>query len=1177
MFASAQNPCKQSEVMKAYYQNNPAEKVKATQLDAFTGDLVKKIQTEGFGSGPEYTIPVVFHVFGTDFISGPVNEQTIINALKQVNDDFHGLNDDFNSIDPLFNNIKETMNVWFKLAQLDPSGNPTTGINFYPVEKGFGNGSGYDNKIRQYAWDNKKYCNVYIMLDMYDDGDYYNSGVAWYPSQSMTDNNTARIVYNGRYLFGNTNKEFSSTLSHEFGHWLNLAHSFEGGCTYPNDQVDDTPPENASVGECRGTKNCFNQFVNGENYMGYTGASKQCYKMFTQGQVARMLAAIQSGPRSPLWQPANLTATGVNLDPTTPRVLWFGDRFVETFVNDGSINNSLKIRLVNKTFAVTSGNLVQGTHYTAANLPAGLTMQVTVNDATNATITLLGNATAHAQANSISNATLTFLNAAITGGLSGLTNPTNNKLSVLFSDPYTSYCIPGVNFGSYSRITNVKFGTINYNSVQEGVSDLTNKVVTNLTKGAVQQLKVTVNIPNASATSPDVNRIRVWADWNGNFVYETGELVANQEFNTSAIAASGPYTYTTNITVPSTAVTGKVGMRVLVHYKAGTFGDDPCASVESGEFEDYGLNILGTNNPFKAEFLQDKALVALSEGVTFSDISTAAPGTTITSWQWSFPGGTPSSFSGQTPPPVIYATPGVYSPSLTITNSSGQSQTFTKTNGVTSRLSYCQPTYRYGGYVYLSKVQFNTINNSTAYNNITDYYSTISTNVTRGQTYSLAVTATDPNFSTGGSTSNDNWRIRVWADWNYNSVYDAGELIASQQFVQKNMPSGVLTATVPVTIPTNASLNKVGIRVMVHFVYPGRNEGDGPCDEMDSGESEDYGLVIQGSGGDIIAPSAPTNLAASNITMNSVQLNWTASTDNVGVTGYDIYNGTTLAGSSTTTSYNVTGLTAATSYTFTVKAKDAAGNISAASNAVTATTSSNTATYCAVTNGSAGQYVTKLVFGSISNTTTFATNGYGDYTAMTATASKGSTVNLAVTLQALWAGSRAAVWIDWNQDGDFTDAGEQVLNASGASASAYSATVTIPSSALTGKTRMRVRAEYGLSTISSCGNGWHSEVEDYSVNINSGAPGASEQANAENKLQGVYVYPNPSNGSFMVQVPASATDAEITVFNATGGIVKTINAKNKTYIRVELQAVPGVYFVRVRNNGKSSTHSMVIR
>ncbi|NEW06619.1 hypothetical protein GK047_11400 [Paenibacillus sp. SYP-B3998] len=89
--------------------------------------------------------------------------------------------------------------------------------------------------------------------------------------------------------------------------------------------------------------------------------------------------------------------------------------------------------------------------------------------------------------------------------------------------------------------------------------------------------------------------------------------------------------------------------------------------------------------------------------------------------------------------------------------------------------------------------------------------------------------------------------------------------------------------------------------------------------------------------GDIQAPTVPTNLSVTATTSSSISLSWTASTDNVGVTGYDVYKGTTLAGTSTATTFTAAGLTAGTAYTFTVKAKDAAGNVSAASAAVTGT------------------------------------------------------------------------------------------------------------------------------------------------------------------------------------------------------------------------------------------------
>ena len=91
---------------------------------------------------------------------------------------------------------------------------------------------------------------------------------------------------------------------------------------------------------------------------------------------------------------------------------------------------------------------------------------------------------------------------------------------------------------------------------------------------------------------------------------------------------------------------------------------------------------------------------------------------------------------------------------------------------------------------------------------------------------------------------------------------------------------------------------------------------------------------------DTQAPTVPANLAATNISITSLTLTWTASTDNVGVTGYDIYqNGVKINPSNvTSTSYNVSGLTAATTYGYSIRAKDAAGNQSAATTTLNVTT-----------------------------------------------------------------------------------------------------------------------------------------------------------------------------------------------------------------------------------------------
>ena len=93
-----------------------------------------------------------------------------------------------------------------------------------------------------------------------------------------------------------------------------------------------------------------------------------------------------------------------------------------------------------------------------------------------------------------------------------------------------------------------------------------------------------------------------------------------------------------------------------------------------------------------------------------------------------------------------------------------------------------------------------------------------------------------------------------------------------------------------------------------------------------------------GGGSDTQAPSAPSNLVASNTTQTATNLSWSAATDNIGVTGYDVYRNGAVIASTTTTSYAVTGLTASTTYSFSIKAKDAAGNTSVFSNTATVTT-----------------------------------------------------------------------------------------------------------------------------------------------------------------------------------------------------------------------------------------------
>ncbi|MFC5057485.1 cellulase family glycosylhydrolase [Saccharothrix xinjiangensis] len=113
------------------------------------------------------------------------------------------------------------------------------------------------------------------------------------------------------------------------------------------------------------------------------------------------------------------------------------------------------------------------------------------------------------------------------------------------------------------------------------------------------------------------------------------------------------------------------------------------------------------------------------------------------------------------------------------------------------------------------------------------------------------------------------------------------------------------------------------------------------------GEGSTTGISLgeRYTGGDPVdttAPSAPSAVTVGAITSSSVALSWRAATDDVGVVGYDVYRGATKVGAASGTTYTDTGLNPNTTYTYALRAKDAAGNLSTASAAVTATTQPGT-------------------------------------------------------------------------------------------------------------------------------------------------------------------------------------------------------------------------------------------
>lgn len=250
----------------------------------------------------------------------------------------------------------------------------------------------------------------------------------------------------------------------------------------------------------------------------------------------------------------------------------------------------------------------------------------------------------------------------------------------------------------------------------------------------------------------------------------------------------------------------------------------------------------------------------------------------------------------------------------------------------------------------------------------------------------------------------------------------------------------------------------------------------------------EYVQAIWNTSSDSQAPTSPTNLAANGTTSNSVSLSWIASTDNIGVSGYDVYMNSTLKTTVSGTSTTISGLTASTAYSFYVVAKDAALNSSSASNVVNATTASGTSiTFCTSQgNSTADEKIGKVVFGSINNTTT-GTAGYENFTALSTNLTSGTANTITITPS--WTSTvyseGYAVWIDYNKNGLFTDAGELVWSKATSTTSPVSGTITIPASAALGTSRMRISMKYN-AIPTSCEAFSYGQVEDYTVNIVSG-------------------------------------------------------------------------------------------
>lgn len=264
-------------------------------------------------------IPVVVHVMYYNF-EDSISIAQVQDAIDVLNEDFSLTNSDAGNVRNIFANRQANMEVEFRLAKKDPNGNATNGINYQQSDRSLAANDAIKGEIN---WPNTRYLNIWVVNSI-DLGLPPNQGTILgyaafpYNNQPVTDDGVViRHDQMGRIGTAVSN---GRTLTHEVGHFLNLYHPFQGGCTGQGDVISDTPPISSPSYGCNFSRNTCNTGSNDEpdmieNFMDYT--DDVCVNSFTSGQKARAKDCLNTAAH-PLWRrgmlttSANHTITGVN-------------------------------------------------------------------------------------------------------------------------------------------------------------------------------------------------------------------------------------------------------------------------------------------------------------------------------------------------------------------------------------------------------------------------------------------------------------------------------------------------------------------------------------------------------------------------------------------------------------------------------------------------------------------------------------------------------------------------------------------------------------------------------------------------------------------------------------------------------------------------------------------------
>ena len=519
--------------------------------------------------------------------------------------------------------------------------------------------------------------------------------------------------------------------------------------------------------------------------------------------------------------------------------------------------------------------------------------------------------------------------------------------------------------------------------------------------------------------------------------------------------------------------------------------------------------------------------------VSFSDLTTNDPD----SWQWDFGDGNTDTVQN---PTHTYTVDGTYDVTLIATNQFN-SDTITYNSVVTVTLNGntpiapdCVPNTTDGTLGFgITNFELNTINNGSSNASVGyEDFTCQSTTLYRGQKYEVTVNHGSPSTHNCG----------IWIDFD-----NDGAFTSNGEYVVSSTNSGITEDTI--TIPVWAVLD-TPLRLRVSADYD-LAAAPTSCDDLQYGQAEDYTVIIE-----IDSTPPVANFTVNDTLTCSGEIDFTDISSNAPYAwNWDFGDGNTSLNQSPSHTYTADGY-----YNVQLVAFNLFGQDTIIQNSIIHVTLGNAVTEASCTPQTLAYCCDYGIFNvnleSINHSTGNAEEGYQDFTCSQRTnLEQEGTFTLSVTTGPSNPQDTKA-WIDFNNDGQFDDATELImdqLNTSNPSQSFVVPNTSVDSVPL----RMRIVSEEIGAGINSCDDLTRGQTEDYGIFIT--MPDTTDGINEIEELTAL-IYPNPADNVLNIQAAEQITGIQL--YNILGAVVMNETTLASDRHQLDISTIqPGTYIV----------------